>query len=400
MMNDRFSAQLRKHLIETADERPADGQLAAIVEHVAIAAQRRPLAGWLPGFPVRFGPFPAAVRFGLIAVALVLAAVVGAILGGGGPTLPAGPSPSPSRSPETAFEGRWSATDPADGSTLTLIVGEGLDPVVQFQDDFADGFACAADEVKVFRGDGVGELYGNRLIATYPDGGGCGSQLVAMSGRYDYDADTDTLLDLNRVTWIRVPAGGDPLPSLRPAPSRCVDLADGGTYTALAGDSSISVTATVPRGPAIPWQGATDQFHLSGSCGEFSAMGFHVSAETSVYETSCMPDGEDFTTFAEAIARLDTPVGDDISPRIDLTIDGHAAARYDISTLTTCPMGFGLWNLTSLGVGETGSIYVIDVDGVLLAIELNRDGSQTAAELEEAHAIIASLQFAEAEAAD
>jgi hypothetical protein len=96
--------------------------------------------------------------------------------------------------------------------------------------------------------------------------------------------------------------------------------------------------------------------------------------------------------FADAIARLDEPQGKDISERIDLTIDGHPAARYDISDLSTCS-GFGLWSGTILGAGESGSIYVIDVDGVLLEIELNRDGSQTPAELEETHAIIASLQI-------
>jgi hypothetical protein len=36
---------------------------------------------------------------------------------------------------------------------------------------------------------------------------------------------------------------------------------------------------------------------------------------------------------------------------------------------------------------------VIDVDGTLVEIELNRDGTQTPAELAEAHAIIESLQF-------
>jgi hypothetical protein len=36
---------------------------------------------------------------------------------------------------------------------------------------------------------------------------------------------------------------------------------------------------------------------------------------------------------------------------------------------------------------------VIDVDGLLLAIELNRDGSQTPTELEEAWAIVASLRI-------
>lgn len=132
---------------------------------------------------------------------------------------------------------------------------------------------------------------------------------------------------------------------------------------------------------------------MSGLCREVAPIAFFASAATEVYQTSCMPDGEDFSTFAEAIARLDTPRGGDISDRIDLTIDGYPAARYDITNLTTCGNGFGLWHLTALGPGETGSIYVIDVDGVLLEIELNRDGRQTPAELEEAYAIIASLQI-------
>jgi hypothetical protein len=390
MMNDRFSAQLRQHLLETADERPAHGHVAAIVQHIAVTSQRRPLIARLPGFPVRIGPFPPMVRYGLLAVALVLAAVAGAILAGGG-------GPSPSRG--TVFEGRWTATDPTDESTLTLIVGEGMAPVVQFQDDFSTGSGCGADEVKIFRADGVGEINGNRLRASYPDGGGCGLMLVAIAGLYDYDADTDTLLDPDGVTWTRVATGSNP-PPLRPAPSpnpgqtvtaACIDLTNGGTYTAYTGAGSISLTATVPSTPAIPWKGLRDEFKLSGSCETIVPLAFFASTATSVYETSCMPGGDDFTTFAEAIARLDTPAGDDISERIDLTIDGHAAARYDISNLTTCPEGFGLWHGTALGPRETGSIYVIDVDGVLLEIELNRDGTQSPAELEETYAIIASL---------
>jgi hypothetical protein len=106
-----------------------------------------------------------------------------------------------------------------------------------------------------------------------------------------------------------------------------------------------------------------------------------------------MPGSSEVTSFADAVARLDAPTGDDISDRVDLTIDGYPAARYDVVDLSTCPGGFGLWGGTILGPGETGSIYVIDVDGTLLAIELNRDGTQTLAELAEAWAIIASLQI-------
>ena len=509
MMNDRFSVQLRQHLLETANERPADGQLATIVADVATTPQRRPLIARLPELRGRIGPFPAAVRYGLIALALVLAAVAGAILAGGGASrpstpfegtwtttdvpdgstmnlyvgagttpsvrfedlfatgaaciadatkvftadgvgeidgnrlvvrypngggcgsvlvsitghylydrdagtlrdqdgivwtrIPRGDGPVPTAplepSPSLMFEGRWTATDVPDGSTLTLIVSAGTTPVVQFQDDLSTGGACVADEVKIFRADGLGEITGNRLVVTYPDGGGCGLVLVAIAGRYDYEAGTDTLRDQDGITWARVAPGIDPPPTLRPAPSArpgptllggCVDLTHGGTYTASAGP--VSVTATVPGTPAVPWYGSRDVFLLAGSCEDPSPMGFVAMGATTVNDGGCMSSRADITDFADAIARLDGPHGTDISEQIDLTIDGHPAARWDIANLSSCP-GFGLWSGTILGPGETGSIYVIDVDGTLLEIELNRDGTQTPAELEETYAIIASLQF-------
>jgi hypothetical protein len=508
MMNDRFAVQLRQHLLDTANERPAEGHLAAIVERVAVTPQRRWLRPRLPEIPAWAGGLPVAVRYGLLAIALVLAALAGAILAGGGtqtrstpfegswttidvpdgsrmnlyvgagrnPTVrfedlhatgegcrndpgkvftadgaghinretleatypngggcglervsiagryvynadadilvdqdgliwarvPRGDGPLPTLPPEPTpaliFEGTWTAIDPSDGSGLTLVVGDGAIPVVQFQDDLASGDGCREDAIKVFRADGVGVINGNRLAASYPDGGGCGFELVPIAGQYRYDGATDSLLDQDGVTWTRLPPGSRP--TLRPAPTRqpavslaggCIDLTQGGTYTATA--ETISVSATVPVTPAYPWRGARDEFHLTGSCDQPAPMGMWASTATEVYQTSCMPDGEDFGTFAEAIARLDTPKGPDISPRVDLTIDGHPAARYDITNLTTCPDGFGLWHMTALGGGETGSIYVIDVDGVLVEIELNRDGSQTRAELEEADAIVASLTF-------
>jgi hypothetical protein len=513
MMNDRFSAQLRQHLLETANERPVDRQLETVVNAVAVTPQRHSLGVRLTSFPDWFGRFPTVMRYGLIAVALVLAALAGAILAGGGgsppstpfegtwtaidvpdgstlnlyvgagrtptvrfedlhatgdvclndevkvftadgvgviardrleatfpngggcglqtvsiagiyvydpdadtltdqdgviwtrvpggdgpvPTLP--PEPSPSPSPGTVFEGRWTATDPGDESTLTLIVGAGTAPVVQFQDDLSTGGACVADQVKVFRADGVGEITGNRLVVSYPDGGGCGLMLVAIGGRYDYEAGTDTLRDQDGVTWARVPPEIDPVPTLRPAPTRtpgptleggCVDLTHGGTYAASAGP--VSVTATVPGTPVFPWYGSRDLFEMAGSCVDGSPMTFHAMGATSVNDGSCTPSRADVTDFADAIARLDEPQGNDISERIDLTIDGHPAARYDVSELSTCS-GFGLWSGTILGAGETGSIYVIDVDGVLLEIELNRNGEQTPAELDETYAIIESLQI-------
>ena len=522
MMNDRFSAQLRQHLVETANERPVEGQIATIAAHVAVTPQRRPLIGRLPGLRGRIGPFPRAVRYGLIALALVLAAVAGAILAGAGaphpstpfegtwttidvpdgstmnlyvgagpnptvrfedlfatgdacvadevkvftadgvgeiagnrlvvsypdgggcgsvrvsiagayvfdrnadtlvdqdgivwtrvprgdgpvPTVPPEPSLSSSSSPPSSpalgavFEGRWTATDPGDASTMTLIVGEGTAPVVQFQDDLATGGVCEADEIKVFRADGFGEITGNRLVVSYPDGGGCGLNLVPIAGRYDYQEAADTLRDADGVIWARVQPGVDPAPTLRPVPSGspaptlaggCVDLTHGGTYTAAAGP--VSLTATIPGSPVVPWRGAPASFFLTGSCGDGDyPMGIGADGASTPNDSTCMSSRADVTNFAGAIARLDEPQGNDISKRIDLTIDGHRAARYDIRNLRSCS-GFGLWSGTILGRGETGSIYVIDVDGVLLEIELNHDRSRTPAELEETYAIIVSLQF-------
>jgi hypothetical protein len=410
MMNDRFSAQLRQHLVENANEHPAEGQFAAIVGQVAVTAQRRPLLAWLPGYRVRIAGLPAAVRYGLLAVTLVLAALAGAILAGGG-----GPRPS------TPFEGTWTTIDVPDGSTMNLYVGAGTTPSVRFEDLFATGEACIADQTKVFTADGVGEISGNRLDATFPNGGGCGLETVAIAGTYVYDPDADTLVDQDAIVWTRVPRGDGPLPTLSPQPTAdpsptpsptrsptlrptrtqtpaatllggCIDLTHGGTYTAPDLAGSMSVTAIIPARALIPWYGSPDTFELAGSCVDGSPVAFHVSGATGVNDGGCMTSTAEIADFADAIARLDAPKGTDISDRIDLTIDGHPAARYDISDLSICP-GFGLWNGTILGEGETGSVYVIDVDGTLLEIELNRDGNQTPAELEEAHAIIASLQF-------
>ena len=408
-MTDRFDAQLRQHLLGTADERPIEGQVTSIVEQVAVTGQRHPVSARLTWRPVGIGPFPsAAVRFGLVAAALVAALVAAMALGVGSPsrstvfegiwtttdpadgstmnlyvggggtptirfedlfatgaacvadevkifradgtgqitgtrleatfpdgggcgldsvsmagtyvhdsdadtlldqggliwtrvrgrdgpvtTIPPGPSPTQG----VSFEGTWTATDPGDDSTLTLVVGAGIAPVVQFQDDLATGGACNADEVKVLRADGVGEITGNRLVATYPDGGGCGSIMVPIGGVYEYDADKDTMLDQDDVTWSRVSAGIEPPPTLRPAPSPrvgptaapvCIDLADGGTYSAPAGGTEtapggpISLIATIPATPAVPWQGRLAHFVLSASCQDIASITFHASTATSV----------------------------------------------------------------------------------------------------------------------
>jgi hypothetical protein len=86
MMNDRFSVELRQHLLATADERPGAGRLTAIVDDIAVTAQRPSALAWLTWFPRRMGPFPsAAVRYGLIALALIIAALAAVAFGSAQP---------------------------------------------------------------------------------------------------------------------------------------------------------------------------------------------------------------------------------------------------------------------------------------------------------------------------
>jgi len=109
MTNERFSAQLRQHLLLVANDRPADGQLAAVVEAVSGTAQRNRLALRLTWNFERIGPFSAvAVRYGLVVLALAAASLAAAALfAGGSPPTQAPVSPWPSLRPG---ESRFSST--------------------------------------------------------------------------------------------------------------------------------------------------------------------------------------------------------------------------------------------------------------------------------------------------
>ena len=201
MMNDRFSAELRQHLLSTADERPADGRLAAIVEGVAVTRQRHPLVSRLPWSPTRLDAFPSrAMRYGLLAAALIVAVVGVAVFAVG-------------QTHRTPFEGTWTSIDPADGSTQTLVVGAGASPSVRFEDQFATGAACVNDAVKVFTADGTGVIADDHLATSFPDGGGCGSMTVRVILEFVYDDGTDSLRDQDGVDWVRARGDRPALPS-------------------------------------------------------------------------------------------------------------------------------------------------------------------------------------------
>lgn len=193
MMTDPFSLLLRRHLLETADERPADGRLETVVQSTAATRQRRSWLVRLRWLVDPAAPFDnARNRYGAAALAPLIAASMIAVLAGGGG--PAG---------RTVFEGSWTATDTTDRSTQTLIVDGGRSPSVHFEDDFSIDCQQRGETSTAYVADGPGEIQGNRLIAHYGSGG-CVTRLAPYDALYDYDAATDAILDDQGIMWTRI----------------------------------------------------------------------------------------------------------------------------------------------------------------------------------------------------
>ncbi len=398
MMNDRFSAQLRQHLVDTADERPADGRLAAIVEGVAVTPQRHPLAARLPRFGGRADAFPsAAMRFALIAIALIIA-IVGAALatGFGG-----------SRS--TMFEGTWTSVDPGDGSTQTLVVGAGTRPAVHFEDAFATGAACVADQVKVFTMAGVGTITDSLLEVTWPHGGGCGLTTVDVGpGFYTHDQESDTITDGDNLIWTRVegrvvPPTSTPMPEPTPRPSPtadpdCIQFDAGGTYTSPAG--SMSLTVSVPGTTGSPWHGHRDTFDLmKAACTDMMGTGFTLGAEVSlVYTDACSGTSVLVDSARAAIDAMSGAEGLEVVEETQGTLGGYPSTRLDITVSdapNACPdQQIPLTDdLSPFDAGLTFRLYVIDVEGKTLALALYGYPDWNAGVIADMNAMLASLQI-------
>ncbi len=399
-MNDGFPAQLRRHLQETADDRPADAQLARALHGVATTMQRHPAMARLTWNPGRIGPIPSvAIRYGLIAAALLLATMAGAGLGGG------------ARQPSSVFEGTWITIDPADGSGMTLVVGPGLTPDVYFEDGYATGLACRNDVVKRFTARGTGEISDHRLVVTFPEGGGCGLKTVEVSGRYDYDPRGDTLTDRDGVAWTlalgerpesqapdtqapetpapetpapETPAAGAPseptpdatvaLATPEPDPG-CIQFDAPGTYTAPVG--SLSLTVALPGTVAEPWNGDRDGFNvMRAACTDGSGSGWIDAGEVTLVDTNaCAGERVGVRTTAEAIAAVSVAKGIDVVEQADVTLDGYTGTRFVIGIHDmpdACPdLQIPLVDgLNPVDQGMDFRLYLIDVDGTTLALGL------------------------------
>lgn len=173
MMNDRFDAQLREHLLSTADTKPGDGQLAAVLRSVAGTAQHHPLAARLTWFPGRIGPFPTrTLRFGLVAAALVGTTLAASLYVGGEPVPQATPSPSPSA--PIPSRGECVAVEPGEAygqrvGSLFVTLTAPLDRSIAWEgrtDTFDLSGSCLSDKPVDVRINIVTTVYGDACDRT------------------------------------------------------------------------------------------------------------------------------------------------------------------------------------------------------------------------------------------
>jgi hypothetical protein len=423
-MSDRFTSQLRRHLEMSADTRPADGQLASLMDGVAARPQRHSLPAWLARDPGRVGPFlSTAVRYGLIMVALALALLAGASLAGG------------SRQPSTVFEGTWITVDPGDGSGMTLVVGPGQTPDVYFEDGFETGLACVNDEVKRFTARGTGTISTDGLVATFPDGGGCGMVTVGIRGTYEHDAGLDTLTDQDGLLWSRAleapkeseapapttaPEATEPLPTVVPASATpdattsanptvtvvtpgpdpdCIQYDAPGTYSAPVGD--LSLTVEMPGSVDQPWIGSRAEFDVGqATCTGWFVYGWIDAGLSSLVDTTaCTGERTAVASVAEAVAAIAVADGIDVVEQAEVSIDGYPGMRLAIEVPDVpndCPEQQipVLDAVNPVDRGVSIGLYLIDVDGTTLALGLfGYGGPDPAGVRDDVDAIIASMQI-------
>jgi len=103
------------------------------------------------------------------------------------------------------FSGRWTSTDPGDGSSQVLLISAGSAPAVTFQDYFASVCADHGSPATQWTSAGRGEIDGDTLYVAFHKSG-CGSFSI---GQYQdffwYDAGNNTLTDSFGIVWQRNP---------------------------------------------------------------------------------------------------------------------------------------------------------------------------------------------------
>jgi hypothetical protein len=157
----------------------------------------------------------------------------------------------------------------------------------------------------------------------------------------------------------------------------------------------------VPNLDDTKWQGHADEFSLQRSPCLFGApIAIGAMPVTGVYADACDRAGAaiDSDTPAEAITALAAMTGVGVAGPTDLTLDGHAGSRFEVSVpavdATPCTDGtFKLFDGMDADPGATLTVYVIDVEGVALGIVINQGEDTTPAMVAEAEAIVESMQI-------
>jgi hypothetical protein len=290
--------------------------------------------------------------------------------------------------------------DPALGDGLYLLVASQSFSGMS-EDEWTSevlAWTCPEDhgEFWGWRVDGVysfqrGPCNSGSLIAT--DTRGYLIRLVA-SNKAGIADHWDWLMPVLETVDLRPQDAVDPAGSGTPVP-RCANIASGATYTNRFGTPKLS--ATVPAGAEGSWQGYRDSFAV-GNCRSGEPIRIDASIVDAVIDNACDPwtrDPVEFGTLAEAAEAIVAQPGHRTSGPTEVTIDGHAAPRLEISTEgSTCTDGIGLWYGNEFSRDRDAIVYLVDLDGHTVAITVWYIRSQTTpAQLAEAEAIVASIQI-------
>jgi hypothetical protein len=184
---------LHRRFVAAADERPAEGQLDAVLARTRAIPQRRRWAARLPRMHRSMrvlGDGSTLVGLAAAVVLLLLLILAMSLTTGGGP-------------PRSPFTGSWMSIDIQDGSTQRLEVGTGDRPPVVYEDLVAAVCSRHGDTSTHWLATGAAAADGDHLVVAFTSGGCSSYQPGPYPAWYDYDPATDTLHDYLGNTYRR-----------------------------------------------------------------------------------------------------------------------------------------------------------------------------------------------------
>jgi hypothetical protein len=185
---------LHRRFVAAADERPAEGQLDAVLTRTLAIPQRRTWLARLPRMPLSvriLDDWSTLVGLTAVVVLLLILILAMSVATWGGP-------------PRSPFTGRWTSIDNQDGSTQRLEVGTGGRPMVAYEDSVATVCSQHGDPSVHWLATGRAAAVGDRLVVAFVTGGCSAYQAGPYRAWYDYDPATDTLRDYLGNTYRRV----------------------------------------------------------------------------------------------------------------------------------------------------------------------------------------------------